>query len=104
MRKTEISRDDIYETLIELKSSLEDHIKSFNAHTAVFKQHTLDDAEHFNKGDALIEEIGSNIKEIKEIISALSYGKSFILGLSIFIGSGVGIVMGLKQIISWLRL
>lgn len=89
MRKAEITRHDIFNELAALKRSFEQHVK--------------DDDMRFTKIEQSLVTMNTNLEELLEIVRAFSRGKSLIAGLSIFIGSMVGIVMGLRQIVAWLK-
>ena len=47
--------------------------------------------------------IREDLKEIKDIFTAFGKGKQFIIALAIIIGSIVGIGVGLKTILGWLK-
>lgn len=75
-------------------------IESMNT---AFKHHIADDKVRFDNFDGQLATMNKNLEEILDIMKAFSLGKNFILGLGIFIGSLIAIIVGLKQIVGWLQ-
>ena len=71
-------------------------------HTA-FRNHIADDSKRFDNFDTQLGVMNKNLEEILDIMKAFTLGKSFIIGVGVFIGTLVAIVLGLKQIVSWLQ-
>ncbi len=68
-----------------------------------FKSHYLSDEKHFASIEQSVGEMHKDIKELLEILSALSWGKKAGVGLLWFIGSVIAIIIGLKNISGWFR-
>lgn len=68
-----------------------------------FKHHIEDDKERFDRFDTAMEKMNANVEEMLDIMKAFKLGKSFIIGVGAFIGALVAVIIGLKQIISWLQ-
>lgn len=68
-----------------------------------FKKHIIEDKERFDGFDGQLANMNKNVEEILDIMRAFSLGKNFILGLGIFIGSIIAIIVGLKQLVGWLQ-
>lgn len=69
----------------------------------LFKAHIEEDKRRFTAIDDSIKLMHTDLKEFIKVIQAIGVGKRFIIGLAIFIGSVVGIVIGAKQIINWFK-
>ena len=68
-----------------------------------FKNHLIEDEKRFGKIDDELAKANGHLEEMLDIMRAFNLGKSFIIGCSIFIGSFIAIVVGLKQILTWLK-
>ena len=78
--------------------------------STAFKNHIADDKIRFDSFDLQLGTMNTNmttmnttLEEIRDIMKAFTLGKKFVIGMGIFVGSLVAIVVGLKQIVGWLQ-
>lgn len=81
--------EDILEELTHLKES--------------FERHVLEDVKQFAEINENLAKLNVNVEELLGILKAFTLGKSMFMGISIFVGSIVGFIVGLRQIIAWLK-
>ena len=68
-----------------------------------FQHHMIEDQKRFGNLDDSMAKMNTNVEEILDIMRAFHVGKSFVVGSGILIGSVIAIVVGLKEILAWLK-